>query len=771
MKLRRIRFYIIPVLLISLFVWWFFCLPRNLFEKPRSTVLLDSHGQLLAAKIADDGQWRFPKADSVPDIFAKCILTYEDRDFYEHHGFSLKAIIRALWQNIRADEIVSGASTITMQVMRMARWPHERTVYQKLIETAWATRAEFRYSKAEILELYASNAPFGGNVVGLDAAAWRYFRKPAYALTWAESAALAVLPNAPGLIYPGRNPELLHQKRDDLLLTLYQRGLIDYETYQLSLLEELPTSPTPLPNNATHLLIRSLSKNEGKQLHTTIDQTIQNHAVKILEARLKALRRNKIENGAILIADTETGEVLAYIGNGKRENGTLKWANDMIKTPRSSGSILKPFLFGALIQSEQITPRTLIYDIPTQYSGFAPTNYNNKYSGAVPAEEALARSLNIPAVRMLKEYGVSNFHHDLIQNGFKTITEAPSHYGLSLILGGAEVTLWDLVNAYRMLGNTVSRYPSQPAFIPIHYIKNSDTLPDCTFAAGAAWATVEAMAMVTRPAERASWEVFGGAQKIAWKTGTSYGYRDAWAVGLTPKYTIGVWIGNATGVGRPGINGLNAAAPILFDVFNSLPASPWFNPPAAELTMVELCTQSGMRASSQCEKTKYIRIPKTSLKTGACTYCRWIHLDASEKYRVSSDCYSVEKMKNVKRFILPPLVAYYYQKHHPEYSDPPLWIAGCENPQPHNVMRMIYPRNSSTVFIPRELGGEKEKIILKAAHNRTNALIYWHIDDRYLGVTRGIHQMAIKIPVGEYRLTLIDELGGRFESTIRVEMR
>lgn len=753
------------------FSWWFFCLPAKLFEKPRSTVLLDTDGQLLAAKIADDGQWRFPEADSVPDKFAKCILTYEDRDFYRHHGFSPKSALRAAWQNIKSGRVVSGASTITMQVMRMARSPRDRTIVQKSIETLWALRAEFRYSKAELLRIYASNAPFGGNVVGLNAAAWRYFKKPAYTLTWAESAALAILPNAPGLIYPGRNPRQLHQKRDALLAILHERGVIDEETYRLALLEELPSTPLALPDNSNHLLARCLVDKSGRQIHTTIDQVIQRRATSMLEGRLKTLRRNQIENGAILIADTETGDILAYVGNGKREAGTEAWANDMISTPRSSGSILKPFLFGALMQSGEITPRRLIPDIPTQYSGFAPMNYDNSFSGAVPAEEALARSLNIPAVRMLKRFGVPNFHQVMLRNGFTTLRHSPSHYGLSLILGGAEVTLWDLVNAYRMLGNTLNRYPSQPPFTSIHYTGKCDTLPSFSTEAGAAWATVEAMAKVTRPEEQASWEVFGGSQKIGWKTGTSYGFRDAWAVGITPRFTVGIWVGNATGEGRPGINGLNAAAPLLFDVFNSLPPSPWFRPPADQLSLAETCALSGMRASDHCETTTYTRIPNTCLKSGACSYCDWVHLDKTGKYRVSSDCYPVAKMKTRKRFGLPPLQAWYYAKAHPEYQNPLPWMRGCADTDPGNAMRMIYPRRSSTVFIPRELDGEKEKIVLKAAHLRSNALIYWHINKQFLGITSGFHEMQVDLPEGKYRLSLIDDHGNRFENTIRVETR
>lgn len=768
---RRISIAVAAVLL-AVILWWLFCLPANLFEKPLSTIVLDRNGQLIGARIAGDGQWRFPETDSVPAKFAVCITTYEDRGFYDHLGISPGAMLRAAWQNINRGDIVSGASTITMQVMRMARSPKPRSIWQKLIEISWATRAEWRYSKAEILNLYASNAPFGGNVVGLDAAAWRYFNKPAYALSWSESTVLAVLPNAPGMIYPGRNPAELLRKRNGLLEVLRENEIISDEDYQLALLEDLPSTPLPLPENARHLLATAAKTKAGQRIESTLNSRLQNDATDILNRRLDDLRRNHINNGAILISDTETGEILAYVGNGKPFEDNDGTANDMIMTPRSSGSILKPFLFGAMVQHGDITPRRLIPDIPTQYSGFSPKNYDESYSGAVPAEEALARSLNIPAVRMLRDFGIPNFHKTLHETGFTTITKSPGHYGLSLILGGAEVTLWDLVNAYRMMGNTLIRYPSRPTFISIGYSQDRrDTLPKYAINAGASYATAEAMAMVTRPDERASWEVFGGSEKIAWKTGTSYGFRDAWAVGLTAKYTVGVWVGNASGEGRPGITGLNAAAPTMFDIFNILPDSRWFMQPSGEYASADICLRSGMRASYICADVHSVEIPKTCLETPACIYCEWVHVDENEAYRVNTDCYPQAQIHTKSWFLLPPLEAWFFQRYNADYKRLPDWKPDCNPQKSGNVMRMIYPREESSVFIPRELGGEKEKIVLKAAHTRPNAVIYWHINDAYIGMTSGFHQMEIQVPTGSYRLLMVDDKGETLTTNMNVETK
>ena len=732
-------------------------------------MILDNNGQLLGAKIALDGQWRFAEADSVPRKFTESILCYEDRGFYQHPGISLKAILRALKQNITQGEVVSGASTITMQVMRMSRSPSNRSVWQKLIEIGWATRAELRYTKDEILQEYASNAPFGGNVVGLDAASWRYFNKPAYALTWAESAVLAVLPNAPGMIYPGRNPDELRRKRDGLLAELQRQGIIDQETYTLSLLEDLPGTPHPLPGDASHLLASATIKAHGRVLNTSLNASLQRQCKAIADQSLQELQQNHVNNAAIVVADTRTGEILAYVGNGSKTNQEFGSANDMVTTPRSSGSILKPFLFAAMIQDGAITPRRLIPDIPTQFAGFSPKNYDESYSGAVPAEEALARSLNIPAVRMLKSFGVANFHQTLTRCGMSTLDYDATHYGLSLILGGAEVTLLDLVSAYRNLGNQVNAYPATPVYQQVHYASQfSDTLSTWPFDAGTAWATLEAMSKVTRPDEQASWEVFGGSQKIAWKTGTSYGFRDAWAVGVTPKYTVGIWVGNASGEGRPGISGLNAAAPILFDVFNILPGSSWFSPPANALTTTQTCSLSGMRASDRCAAVQNEQIPKTSLQSGACTYCHWVHLDQSRTFRVSANCYPTENMIRESWFELSPLEAWFYKKRNAFYQSPPNWIPGCQPMENGNAIRMIYPRESSNVFIPRELDGMQEKVVLKAAHVRSDAVIYWHLNDQYLGQTEGFHHMEIQFPSGNYILSLVDDQGEEFSMPLNI---
>jgi penicillin-binding protein 1C len=430
-------------------LWYVCCLPTKLFPECTSTVVLDKDGKLLGARIAGDGQWRFSAGKKIPAKFELCLLQFEDRSFYQHLGISPTAIGRAIVQDFRNKKVVSGGSTITMQLARIMRRNPKRSIREKILELVLATRLEIRYSKREILGYYVSNAPFGNNVVGLDAASWRYFGRSADKLSWAESATLAVLPNAPGLIYPGKNHQRLLEKRNRLLKTLADKKLIDASTYLLALAEPLPEKPLPLPQLAPHLLTRLIKEHgQGQTIRTTLDAALQNKATQLLQIHSQLLQENKIFNGAILITSVKTGEVIAYVGNTRQDDAEHGNEVDCIVAPRSTGSILKPFLYAKCLEDGIITPAMLVPDIPTQFGSFAPKNFSMSYDGAVPANKALTRSLNIPMVLLLNEYGLEKFHRGLRNLGFSTLSKSARHYGLSLILGGAEAKLWDLNSAY-----------------------------------------------------------------------------------------------------------------------------------------------------------------------------------------------------------------------------------------------------------------------------------------------------------------------------------
>ncbi len=774
---RHARLGLLIVFMAALFLFWWFCLPSPLFSDPTSTVIESRNGELLGAHIATDGQWRFPKVEAVPAKYETCVLTFEDRHYYYHPGFNPISLVRAVIQNIRNGRVVSGGSTITMQLIRLSRKGKDRTVWQKFIELSMAVRAELSYSKEELLQMYVSHAPFGGNVVGLDAAAWRYFGRHASDLSWAESATLAVLPNAPSLIYPGKRNRLLLQKRNRLLDLLYQRGQLDQTSLTLAKLEPLPQQVYAIPQTAPHLLNRVLAEHRGERVQTTIDLPLQRNVNGAVRQHLDRLRANEIHNAAVLVMNVEKGEVLSYVGNSPdRGDGRHGEQVDVIVSPRSSGSILKPFLYAAMQDDGLILPQTLIPDIPTQIGGFSPQNFNLQFEGAVPASMALSKSLNIPAVRMLRDFGVDRFYELLKKLRFSTIRQSANHYGLSLILGGAEVSLWDLAGAYSSLARILVHYEQNDGVIlkddfrgPDYLFKvySSEEIVEKPISEGAAWLAFEALLKVNRPDEESGWESFASSRKVAWKTGTSFGFRDGWAVGVDRNYLVAVWCGNADGEGRPGLTGTSAAAPLMFDVFNLLPGGHWFTQPVDEMVQIPVCRESGCRMGAYCEQADTIWVMPKGLNTAACPYHHLVHLDSTGRWQVTSNCLSVGEMTHLSRFVLPPVMAWYYKRRNPFYKLLPPFMPSC-SPDTQGVMEMIYPRENNQVLVPVQLDGTFGNVILEVAHSSADAIVYWHLGDTYLGPTIGKHQMPVNPEPGDYIVSLVDDRGNTLDKKITV---
>ena len=449
------------VVLFGLLIWFWLSLPSKLFHTPTCYVIEDKDGNLLNATIAADGQWRFPYNKKVPQKFIDCITTFEDRRFFKHPGVDPVAIGRAVVKNVKNKGVVQGGSTIDMQVIRLSNKADKRNIWNKLKESILAIRLELSYSKKNILALYASNAPFGSNIVGLDAASWRYYGRSADKLSWGEMAALAVLPNAPALVHPGRNRNVLLKKRNTLLDNLLELGKIDKATAELAKLEPLPDEPLRLPQNASHLLQRFIKDNRSwkqeTKIKTTIDGELQKSITRIVQQHQSILKGNGINNVCALVLDVETGNVLSYVGNIKdAKNKEMEADVDVIAAPRSPGSALKPILYASVLSDGLILPNSIIADIPTQIGSYSPKNFDLNYDGAVPANRALARSLNVPAVKMLQQYKYQRFYETLQQSGITTLNNHADFYGLSLILGGCEVTMWDLAGVYASMARTLN---------------------------------------------------------------------------------------------------------------------------------------------------------------------------------------------------------------------------------------------------------------------------------------------------------------------------
>ncbi|MGC3980763.1 MAG: penicillin-binding protein 1C [Steroidobacteraceae bacterium] len=756
-------------------------LPRPLFHQPLSSILLARDGSLLGARIADDGQWRFPDMQSVPDKFAQAVIAYEDKRFRQHPGIDPLAVARAARLNWRRNKVVSGASTLTMQLARLANTqdeqPNSRDYSSKLYEALLALRLELSYSKDEILAAYASHAPFGGNVVGLEAASWRYFGRAPQTLSWAEAATLAVLPNAPALVSPGRNRSILQRKRDQLLQRLHAQGVLKDLDLQLALAEPLVSEPRALPELAPHLLETLRARYpQQHRFETTLDAELQAFAMQAVREHSDTLQRQGIGNAAALIVDNKTFEVLAYVGNSSwstRSERSL--AVDIVQRPRSTGSILKPFLYAAMLDSGQLLPKMLVPDIPTQFKGFAPENFDKSFRGAVPADVALAQSLNVPAVRLLKDYGIERFY-DLLRNlGMSTLSEPADHYGLTLVLGGSEGTLWDITGMHANLAELARGTGDGPAgnYRELQVLKSvpAKATHKAEISSAAAWLTLDALLEVARPADEANWKEFANSRRIAWKTGTSWGLRDAWAVGSTSRYTVSVWAGNASGEGTPGLTGSLAAAPIMFELHNRLDAAAWFAQPTRGMKRVVVCVDDGYLASEHCEQQEQF-IPADSHFDQLSPNHQWVHLDTTGRYRVDSNCERVSNMQHASWLVLPPAQEYYYRRNHSDYRELPPYRSDCNPERPlrgeRSTMDFLYPNASGKIYVPIDLDGKPGRTVFEAVHRDQHAVLYWHLDNRYVGRTETFHQMTLDLTPGQHLVAIVDQAGNRLARSFEV---
>jgi penicillin-binding protein 1C len=820
-NLRRDKSPLVLSALIALALLFTFSLPRPLFSSYYSPALYDRNGKLLGAMVAHDGQWRFPHTtlgqNRLNEKFAASLIEAEDKRFRNHVGIDFFSIGRAFIQNIRADRIVSGASTITMQTIRLARPGKRRTIITKIVEAFLALRLELSYSKDEILGLYAAHAPFGANVVGIEAAAWRWFGRSSADLSWAEAATLASLPNSPGIIHPGSNRGALKIKRDALLDRLSARGFFDEETLALAKAEEVPGAPLPLPALAPHLLARIVTEaggtaefnSENKKhplyqnnfsLVTTLDYETQERAKAIVERWAVRFAERGISSAACVILDTVSGETLAYVGNAATSDAP---SVDIAASPRSSGSLLKPFLYAAMLDSGDILPSSLVSDIPTRVGSYSPENNSRNYLGVVRTDEALARSLNVPAVRSLRVYGVERFADLLKRLGITTLFRRGEDYGLPLILGGAEVRLWEITGLYAGLARAAnplahnpdpfSRNSGNAFFVPRFFAAASaapavsrigtDPLADSAghssassvpaLSSGAAWFTLEALTFVTRPGEEAQWQEYAGSRRIAWKTGTSFGNRDAWAVGTTPAWTAGVWTGNASGEGRAELVSTTTSAPVLFDLFSALdsmyPSSAnraWFPQPAEHLVPAETCARSGFPAGPDCRTITEALVPRGAPHHSPCPYCRVVALNEEGSFRVAVER-SARPARLEKWFVLPPAEEWYYRRWNLDYKPlPPLANTDNSGDGTGNApaaaipsLALFNPEAGAKLYIPRELDGREGRAVFQAAHRDSGETLYWHLDDTYLGQTNAFHDMEARPGPGRHTLTVVDGKG------------
>lgn len=740
--------------------------PASLANPLWSVALYDRQQQLLDVSLAADEQWRLSYQQStLPSRYQRALLLFEDQYFFQHPGINPLAIGRALSSNLLEQRVVSGASTLTMQLARLSYGKSTRSLWQKSKEAWLALCLEWHYSKDDILRMYAANAPFGGNIVGLQSASWWYFGREPAALSWSEAALLAVLPNNPGALYPGRSNQALKQKRDQLLKRLATSGAMSELDFELAVAEPLPQRPRGWPHAAPHLLAQ-LKKQypEQSRFDTTLDGALQRQTAQALARHSRFLDHQDVHNIATLIVDHQQMQVLAYHGNVTQDAKAGAHV-DITRSPRSSGSILKPFLYAAQLDAGLLLPTSLQADVRSQFGSYSPANFDLQFRGAVPAQQALAESLNIPAVRQLASYGVTPFKDDLLKLGLSSIHKSADHYGLSLILGGAETRLTELTQAYAAMAHAIAQ---QRRDVPtLQYLQQQKVsslhLP---FSVGAAYLTLDALTQVERPDSEGSWRDYSQTQTIAWKTGTSFGLRDAWAIGSNGQYTIGVWVGNADGHPAPVLTGGQSAGPVLFDLFRQVPTRRWLAAPLYDLATVEVCKADGFPARLDCEQ-ETTQKPKASTLQLDLGYMQQLWLDPTGRYQLPQGCVAGIASQPQTRLVLPLAMAWYYQRRHPDYRPLPDTYPGCPDASQESIA-ILAPVSVGSITLPLQGDGKLGAAVFRAVTRDPHQSIDWHLAGRYLGRTRAPHQMAIQAPSGHYELVLTASDGQRLTRQLHV---
>lgn len=761
-----------------------FPFPLERLTPPPATRVLARDGTELRRFLAADGMWRFPvRLDEVAPELVTALVESEDRWFRVHPGVNPLAVLRAAWTNALAGRVVSGASTIPMQVARLAE-PRPRTLTAKLIEALRAMQLGLRHSRTEILELYLNAAPFGGNIVGVGAAARLYFDKPADQLSLGECALLAVLPRAPGRYDPARHPEAALAVRDRVLAQLARRGAVSPEAAHRAMRQPMVAQRSASAMRAPHFTQLVRARLGARPLvATTLDPEKQAVAERLVARHVALVRPLGLTNAAAVVVDRRTRDVLALVGSADFFDDAFQGQVNNALAPRSPGSALKPFLYALAFDKGLAIPESRLLDVPTDFAGYAPENYSGTFSGQVTVTEALARSLNLPAVRLLARVGVADFHALLRRGGLESIDRPAGHYGLALALGACEVRLADLTNLYatlaqggvhrpwRVVAETPGAAPEPvPAFAP-GLTPGPAPGPAPAFAPGftpgfalfspeAARAVGEILTRLTRPDMPDAWRLTRDRPPAAWKTGTSFGHKDAWAVGFGATLAVGVWVGNPDGAPVNGISGTMHAGPLFFDLLRALepPARDVALPAAPNMREVRLCAASRLPAGPDCPETLPAQAgPRLALPR--CTDHRRIMVDAETGLRLEGDCLLIRPARaRTVRTVPPELAAWMAAQGRPVPALAALH-PDCRDVPPGAGPVILSPCAATQYVLRDDLPAEYQQIALRATPADPGQRMWWYVDGRLVGMADARTPLFLPMTPGRHVVSVTDELG------------
>ena len=725
-----------------------------------SAMITDRNGELIHAYLTPDEKWRMRvELDEISPLLRKTIIHKEDKQFYRHWGINPFAMARALFRNITSRKRTSGASTITMQVAR-ALEPKARTLPNKCIEMFRALQLEWTYSKDEILRLYLNLVPYGGNIEGVKSAAYLYFDKDPDHLSLAEITALSIIPNRPGSLVPGKHNAAIVAQRNKWLRRFAAEKLFTEKEIADALAEPFDVQRRSVPREAPHLSAR-LALSGQYHIASTIDRNTQLMTEKLVADYVRSLRRQGIQQAAVLIIDNENRDVLAYVGSGDFLDSTDGGQVDGITAVRQPGSTLKPLVYGLCFDAGVLTPRKMMNDVPVNYAGYAPENYDRRFNGPVTVAYALEHSLNIPAVRALHLLGKEPMIDALGKAGFRQVIAKQRGLGLSMVLGGCGTTLEQLTGLY-------AAFAQDGLYRAPRYTRTDSSGKETRLLSeGSAYLVTDILSRINRPDFPLHWEATAHLPQIAWKTGTSYGRRDAWSIGYNRRYTIGVWVGNFSGQGNPGLSGAETATPLLFRIFNSLDYDPdraWFSPPAS-LDERQVCVETGMPAAEHCQHRVLDYFLPGISATLPCDNVQLVSVSEDGKISYCKSCEPASHFRRKPYPVLSPDLVQWMQANQAAYTSIPPHNPNCEKVFGEGRPQIIAPQNGNTYYIHRK---HPEPLQLRCETGNDVARVYWYINNAYYKTTAASAAPFFLPPEGRVKISCTDDKGRNRDITITV---
>jgi penicillin-binding protein 1C len=725
-----------------------------------TTIITDKNGELINAFLTKDEKWRMKtELNEISPLLSKTIIAKEDKYFYYHPGVNPIAVVRAFFKNVFRMKRTSGASTITMQVAR-ALEPRKRNLGSKTIEMFRAFQLEWKYSKDEILQMYLNLVPYGGNLEGVKAASLLYFSKNPDHLSLAEITALSIIPNRPSSLVMGKNNELIVQERNRWLKKFAADKVFTEKEIEDAIAEPLTATRNTVPHYARHLSNKLF--NQGHYYYKThLDLNTQLKTEKIVEDYIRSQRLKNIKNAAVVIIDNKTHKVITYVGSSGFTDTTDGGQVNGAAAIRQPGSTLKPFLYAMCIDEGLLTPKMVINDVAVNYEGYAPENYDEKFNGHVTVEYALEHSLNIPAVKNLRMLGKDKLVQKLSSCGFKQIQKDRNKLGLSMILGGCGTTLEELTALFSSFANE-GMYIS-----PSYSDKDSVHKKTMVVSSEAAYMTNEILSKVNRPDFPLNWQSTERMPKIAWKTGTSYGRRDAWSIGYNKNYTVGIWVGNFSGVGVPDLSGANTATPLLFKIFNTIDYDSdeeWFTlPKDCESRMV--CSETGLLASDHCNNLVMDYFVPLISSTKKCNNIQEIMISADEKISFCKNCAPVSGYKKKMYKSVEPEMQAWFEENKIAYTKIPPHNPNCEIIFKGNAPSITSPVNGSEYLISKK---NKEPLQLTCKTSNDVSRVFWYIDDKFYKAASPSEKQFFIPDEGPVKISCADDKGRNRDIKITV---